>query len=95
MDDHEDIGYLKRAVEELTASTKILHQIVKDHMAREEEDRKELIGMIKRLETRVVVLEEESRTNKAILEVLKKIGLVVVAIFLLNLGDYTGLLKLF
>lgn len=91
----EDIGYLKRAVEDLSASTKLLHQIVKDHMAQEELDRKELLEQMKNLRGRIEVLEDEALVNRAILKTLKWIGGVVVAIFMVNLGDVSGLLKIF
>ena len=91
---NEDIGYLKRAVEDLTNQTRILHQIVKDHMAREEIDRAELLKHMKHLQDRIQLLENEQIVNRAILQVLKWIGGAVVAILMVNLGDVSGIFQL-
>lgn len=72
----------------------MLHTIVKDHMAREEEDRKDLLTEMKSMRERIEDLEDKALVQEAMLKTLKWIGGVVVAILMVNLGDASGLLKL-
>jgi len=70
---NEDIGYLKRAVEDLTA-------MIKDHMEQEEDDRKAITKRLKNI-------EDELNTYKIIYRGLKWVIALVLLIITMKFGD--------
>ncbi len=91
----EKIGYLQRAVEDLTAEAANLYRIVKEHMEKEDEDRKALLLEMKTMRDRIDELEERQLVHNTILKTLKAIGALVLGILTVNVGDVLGIFKLF
>jgi len=70
---NEDIGYLKRAVEDLT-------DMIKDHMEQEEDDRKAITYRLKKI-------EDELNTYKIIYRGLKWVIALLMLIITMKFGD--------
>lgn len=76
----EDIGYLKRAVEDL-------HALVKDHMEREEKERAELEEQLKTLAQTQQNIIDELSLYKMVVRGAKILGALIILIVTLKFGD--------
>ena len=77
---HEDIGYLKRAVEDL-------HALVSKHMEREEKERGELQEQLNTLAATQRSIVEELSLYKMLYRGIKLLGAIILLIITLKFGD--------
>lgn len=89
----EDIGYLKRAVEDLTAKQLELYGIIKEHMRREELERQDVIKVLETIQARITTVENQLSMAKTMIKVSKATLYVLAAILTLKVGDIPDILK--
>lgn len=76
----EDIGYLKRAVEDLA-------RLVAEHMKREEAERKELEEIIQEIATNQQAIKDELSLYKMVYRGIKWLGALLLLLVTLKFGD--------
>lgn len=89
----EDIGYLKRAVEDLTAKQLELYNIIKEHMHREELERRDVIEVLETIQARITVVENQLSLAKTMIKISKATLYVLAAVLTLKIGDIPYILK--
>lgn len=80
MNNNEDIGYLKRAVEELT-------KLIVAHMKKEEEDRAAAMTKLEKMDNRIKDIEVELSNARAIGKVLRFVAGLLLIVLTFKLGD--------